>query len=213
MPGCNVMFIQHPVAQDALAEQISPASGFIQIIYVLANCIHPVLESVLDTSNRQVSTIAMQVTADNCKATSTVLQQAQVALALVEQVLFYRCQRQIQIQASQHGRVAVYLHAGVELMYIGSNSRRTHAEEDPLDFISQFFHHITDQIQITAMTDASGPTDTRLTASTPLTGKPMPPFDRQPVLNDPNIVMQTRECISQTIRRNDKAINEAQPLA
>ena len=82
--------------------------------------IHPVTETVHDPSDRQpVSLVATHITTDHRKATSAILQHAQVTLALVEQNLLNRREGKVEMQTSQFFGIALNRHPLVKLMHIG----------------------------------------------------------------------------------------------
>lgn len=93
----------------------------------------------------------------------------------------------------------------------GTDGRRAHAEEHPVDFVGQFPDHIGDQLQIAGMARAARPTDTWPLAAPPLRPQPLPPPHRQAVLDHPDIRVETGEGLCQGRRRHHEAVDVTQP--
>src|SRR5690606_20829104 len=137
----------HPVAQYFRSQFVTHARRSIQIVDVHTDRVHPVLETIFHSRHWQIALVGAQIAADYREAAGAVLQQAQVTLALVEQVLLDRSQCQIQIQASERGWIQVDLDTFVHFVDVWADRLRTHTEEYPLHFRSQFLDHISDQLQ------------------------------------------------------------------
>ncbi|MCY1307041.1 hypothetical protein D9M70_569390 [compost metagenome] len=82
-----------------------------------ADGVDPVLLAVGHPNHRQGTSVRLDIGADHRITAGPVLQQAQVALALVEEVLLQRREGQVEIEAGQLGGVLLDSDAGMELLY------------------------------------------------------------------------------------------------
>lgn len=103
---------EHPVAAHRLAQLRAGRGVGVRIGQVRADRLQPVPGTVLHPRDRETVAIAEHVAADHREAEHAVLQEAQVALALVEAVLLQRRQGEIEVEAGQVGGIAFDLHPG-----------------------------------------------------------------------------------------------------
>ena len=206
--------VQHPVPMYAVAQRIPRHSRRIQVVDMHTDCLHPVTKTVIDPGHRQVTAIARTVAAHYRDGTGTVLQQAQIAFAGVEQVIFKWCHGQIQIQPGQCRGVQVNADARVEFFDKGPQALRAHAKKHPVDFVAQGLDHIGDQLQVTGMARASGPADPGLARSPACAWRQAcPPLRVKAVLDHMDLRVKVAQGLCQRFSGHHKTIGASQAPA
>ncbi len=205
--------LEHPVPLDSGPERVARPCGGCRVVHMGADGIHPVLEPVLDQGDRQPALVGPRVAGDHGIAARTVLQQPQVALAFIEEVLLQRGERQVQVQAGEHGRIALDGYRTVVFPHIGLDAVRAHPEEDPVHLAVQLFHHIGDQLQVTLVADAARPADARPPARLAAALQSAPPARRQAVLHHPHVRVDALQGFGQGVGRDDEAVHHADGAA
>src|SRR5690606_6337521 len=155
--------------------------------------INPVTKTVLYPRDRQsIALVATHITTNHREATGAIFEQAQVALAFVEQVLLDRCQGQVKIEPGERLRVVFDLYAWMEFADIGPQTIRAHAKKYPLNLTGQFLPHVGYQIQITRIADTPCPSNPWQSTHAPLPFQATPPVRRKAISHHPDIAVHTR---------------------